>query len=402
MSDTFPFSNLFVRPDHPDFLDLPWEKSLSHWSDSCPRIVEVERGISRHTVVFVSYPEGIYAIKELPIRVGKKEYEILRELEKLNLPAVKSVGYASIKNDHSEEGVSILITKFLEALPYRSLFLKSGLMRYQEGLLNALSMLLIRLHLKGFFWGDCSLNNVLFRRDAGELQAYLVDAETSEGPYNTLSKGQRQHDLMIMEDNILGDLSDLSNIVTLPKSIDIYKTGEQISTRYKQLWNEITHDEIILSSERFRIHDRISRINQLGFTVDELELVPLETGSYLKVKTKVTERNFHRKKLHSLTGIAAEELQAKLILNEISELKATHSKNEGRPFPMTIIAHQWMNQNYLPTIERLEVLEDLDEAPEVYCQVLEHKWFLSEKAKKDIGLEKAIQDYKNRILKNLS
>ena len=394
MSETLSFTNLFVRQDHPDFLDLPWKYPLDQWPEICPRIVEVEKGLSRHIVVFVSYPEGIYAIKELPLKIGKKEYSILRELERRNLPAVKSVGYASLKKFGSEEEVSILITQFLDALPYRSLFLKSGLMRYQERLLNAISVLLVRLHLKGFFWGDCSLNNVLFRRDAGELQAYLVDAETSEGPYNSLSNGQRQHDLMIMEENILGDLSDLSNLVTLPESLDIYKTGEQISAQYNQLWEEITHDEVIRSVERFRIHDRIRRINQLGFTVDELELVPLKEGSKLQIKTKVTERNFHRKKLHTLTGIAAEEVQARLILNEISELRATRSKKDGKKYPMTIIAYQWMNEYYLPTIEQLDVIEDLKEAPELYCQVLEHKWFISEKAKKDVGLSKAIQDYK--------
>ena len=394
MSEAFSFSNLFVRQDHPDFLDLPWEHSLDQWSEICPRIVEVERGISRHTVVFVSYPEGIYAIKELPLRIGKKEYTVLRELEKRNLPAVKSVGYASLKKTDSKEEVSILITQFLDAIPYRSLFLKSGLMRYQEGLLNAISVLLVRLHLKGFFWGDCSLNNVLFRRDAGELQAYLVDAETSEGPYESLSNGQRQHDLMIMEDNILGGLSDLANLVTLPNSLDIFKIGEQISAQYNQLWEEITHDEVIQSSENYRIHDRIRRINKLGFTVDEIELVPLEKGNQLRVKTKVTERNFHRKQLHTLTGIAAEEVQARLMLNEISELRATLSKEGGKMYPMTVIAFQWMNQNYLPTIVQLDVFEDVREAPELYCQVLEHKWFLSEEAKKDVGLSKAIKDYK--------
>ena len=41
-------------------------------------------------------------------------------------------------------------------------------------------MLLVRLHLVGFWWGDVSLSNTLFRRDAGAFAAYLVDAETGE------------------------------------------------------------------------------------------------------------------------------------------------------------------------------------------------------------------------------
>ena len=37
-------------------------------------------------------------------------------------------------------------------------------------------MLLVRLHLVGFYWGDVSLSNTLFRRDADAYAAYVVDA----------------------------------------------------------------------------------------------------------------------------------------------------------------------------------------------------------------------------------
>lgn len=54
--------------------------------------------------------------------------------------------------------------------------MSSSLERYRDHLLDAISGLLVQLHLAGTFWGDCSLSNTLFRRDAGALQAYLVDA----------------------------------------------------------------------------------------------------------------------------------------------------------------------------------------------------------------------------------
>ena len=56
--------------------------------------------------------------------------------------------------------------------------------------------LMVRLHLAGVFWGDCSLSNTLFRFDAGALAAYLVDAETAE-IHKQLSVGQREYDLDI-------------------------------------------------------------------------------------------------------------------------------------------------------------------------------------------------------------
>jgi hypothetical protein len=45
---------LFLRPGHPDFLDLPWERPLEEWVGHS-RLVEVPRGLSRHPVLFVNY-----------------------------------------------------------------------------------------------------------------------------------------------------------------------------------------------------------------------------------------------------------------------------------------------------------------------------------------------------------
>ena len=105
----------------------------------------------------------------------------------------------------------LLITRHLDySLPYRTLLSGRGLSIPYLGdrLLDALVGLLVRLHLAGFFWGDCSLSNALFRRDAGALQAYIIDVETSER-YEQLTDGQRQMDLDIATENVAGGLLDL-------------------------------------------------------------------------------------------------------------------------------------------------------------------------------------------------
>ncbi len=400
MTSVHPFSRFFIRQGYPDFLDLPWNKPLASWPEHCSYIVEVERGLSRHEVVFINYNNEIFAIKELPTRVGEREYRLLRELEKKKLPSVLPVGFAHLQNDKEREGErSILITKFLDAIPYRSLFLKSGMERYQDRLLNAIAVLLVRLHLNGFYWGDCSLSNALFRRDAGELQAYLVDAETSEGPFDRLSNGQRQHDLMIMEENIDGALADLSMVVKLPESFTTFETGEKIKQQYLQLWEEITHEEIFASDEHYRIQERIHRINELGFSVDEVELIPTEEGNQLRMRVIVTDQNYHRNQLHALTGIEGEEKQARQIMNDIYELKATLSKRKKETIPLRSVAFHWTNKIYLPIITRLGLLDKVNKAPEIYCQILEHKWYLSEKAKHDVGLNTSVKDYARRFQK---
>ena len=105
----------------------------------------------------------------------------------------------------------MLITRHLDySLPYRTLLSGRGLSIPYLGdrLLDSLVGLLVRLHLAGFFWGDCSLSNTLFRRDAGALQAYIIDVETSER-YASLTAGQRQMDLDIATENVAGGLLDL-------------------------------------------------------------------------------------------------------------------------------------------------------------------------------------------------
>ncbi len=387
---------LHLRQGHPDFLDLPWHLPLVEWSlEKCPRMVEMPRGLSRHTVVFVSYGAGIYALKEIPARVGQREYDILRGLEEHRLPAVTAVGIARVRAPGEPENeTGVLLTQFLaSSLPYRVLFMNKGLERYRERLLDAMASLLVRLHLGGFFWGDCSLSNVLFRRDAGELQAYAVDAETSE-LHPKLSDGQRELDLLIMEENITGGLADLAALVELPRTLDVYETAPSIRQRYERLWSEINKEISITPSESYRIHERIRALNELGFSVGEVDLVASGDGSQLRMRTIVTDREYHRHQLHNLTGLVAEERQAALLLNEVRELKATLTREVNRSVPLSVAAFRWLDERFRPTLSRLErELGPAADEAELYCQVLEHKWFLSERAKRDVGLEVAVKEY---------
>ncbi len=387
-----------LRPGDPDFLDLPWNRPLAAWPGECARIVEMPRGLSRHDVVFVAYERRVYALKELPVAIGEREYGLLRELEERNLPAVIPVGHAHRRAEGSDEETSVLITRFLEAsLPYRTLFMQQGLERYRERLLDAMAGLLVRLHLAGFVWGDCSLSNTLFRRDAGELQAYLVDAETSE-LHDSISDGRRAYDLDVMEENVAGELADVGHLVALPPLLSIEETGAQIRSRYTRLWEEITREVLLKPDERYRIHERIRALNDLGFTVGELELLPAPDGEHLRLRTIVTDRDHHRHLLHSMTGVVAGDRQAAQFLDEIHEMQATMAREKNRSVPMSAAAFSWLKERYEPTLERLAVARGpAADAAELYAEVLEHKWFRSEQEQRDVGLETAIEDYLARF-----
>lgn len=383
-----------VRQGYPDFLDLPWGAPLSEWAAKCDKVVEIQRGLSRHEVIFISVGKQVYALKELPLRVGQREYDALRALEEKELPSVQAVGLAKVRRPNAEEDEAVLITHFLEgSLPYRTVFMSPNLERYRDRLLDAMAILLVRLHLGGCFWGDCSLSNTLFRRDAGELQAYLVDAETSE-VHDSLSAAMRQHDLAIMEENVAGGLHDLAAIVTLPPTLDLEQTGARIRTRYEQLWNEITAEVQVAPGDSFKIQERIRSLNSLGFTVGEVELVASADGGQLRMRTVVTDHGYHRHLLQNLTGIIAEERQATLLLNELQALKATLTTELNRSVPLSVAAYRWMEERFWPTTEKLQKeVRTPEDPPELYCQLLEHKWYLSEREKKDVGLQRATEDY---------
>lgn len=392
MTSSLPL-NISLRPGNPDFLDLPWDFPLSDWSGRCRYLEEVPHGLSRHPVAFVNISGEIFALKEMPLNLAEQEYDLLLHLEGLRLPAVTPVGHALTDTVAGQKGV--LITRFLDrSLPYRSLFMRRSLVRYRDHLLDAIAGLMVQLHLKGIYWGDCSLSNTLFRRDAGALQAYLVDAETAEIHPGLPPPTSRLHDLQIMEENVDNELADLGAANLLMDGIPSDDTGASIRIRYQNLWEEINRRVLINPDEKYRIQERIQVLNELGFSIGEVILTTGDAGDQLNFRVVVTDRNFHSDQLLGLTGIEAEEMQARKMMNEIYELQATLSQEYGRDTPINVAAYKWLEEIYLPTLNELETLiKPQTDLPELYCQVLEHKWYLSESAQRDVGHQVAVENY---------
>jgi hypothetical protein len=380
---------LTARTGHPSFLDLPWEQPLEDWRS--PRLVSLIRGIGRHVVRFVEYDGALYALKELADRPARREWTLLRRLEGQGLPVVEAVGLVTGRGDDLG---AVLITRHLEySLPYRTLFAGAAIPDLRTHLLNGLAELLARLHLRGFFWGDCSLSNTLFRRDAGALSAYLVDAETGE-LHGQLSDGQRTYDLDIAQLNIVGELLDVDAEVGLPPDLDPDETGAEIVARYQALWDELTKEEVFAADERFRLDERLHRLNRLGFDVEEIQLDAQAGGYRLRVGPHLVEPGHHRHRLLRLTGLDAQENQARRMLNDLARFREALERKEKRPISESVVASRWRQEVFEPTMAA--VPEDLWArlpAAEVFHQVLEHRWFLSERAGKDVGIAEAVRSY---------
>jgi Domain of unknown function (DUF4032)/Lipopolysaccharide kinase (Kdo/WaaP) family len=380
---------LTARTGHPGFLDLPWDAPLEEWTS--PRIVNLIRGISRHVVRFVDYDGALYALKELPERPARREWTLLRRLEGQSLPVVEAVGLVTGRDDELD---AILITRHLEySLPYRTLFAGTAIPDLRTHLLNALVELLARLHLRGFFWGDCSLSNALFRRDAGALAAYLVDAETGE-LHGALSDGQRAYDVELAQMNIIGELLDVEAEVGLPADLDPDETGAEIGERYATLWSEVTHEEVFGVDERYRIEERLERLNDLGFDVEEIQLEATRGGYRLRLDPHVVEPGHHRHRLLRLTGLDAQENQARRMLNDIARFRESLERTHKRSLAEPVVASRWRDEVFEPTVSAVpEELWAALPAAELFHQVLEHRWFLSERAGKDVGIDEAVRSY---------
>jgi hypothetical protein len=395
-----------ARPGHPTFIDLPWERPLETWESE--RMVSPVAGIHRHVVRFVAYGPDVYAVKELPGNLAEREYRLLRELDARAVPVVEAVGVASGRVAEDGEALDdVVITKHLEySLPYRALFSRMSLASLWQPLLDSLAQLLVRIHLAGFYWGDCSLSNTLFRRDAGALAAWLVDAETGElHDELTLSDGQRAYDLEIAQMNIVGELLDIhaaehGDLDDLP--FDPADIVDDLRARYDGLWTELTRVEVFGANEQWRVDERLRRLNDLGFDVEELELIAAPDGNRLHLSTRVLEPGHHQRELLSITGLDVHENQARTLLNDIFRYRAHLERKLGHPVPERIAALHWMNEIYEPTMEAMpaEVRGKLEPA-EIFHQVLEHRWLMSEAAGADVGTAVAALDYQRLVLAEL-
>lgn len=389
-----------LRYPDPDFKDLPWNRHLSDWAGICDRLEDAPSGVHRHPVLFVSYSGILYALKELPGDTARREYELLCQAEELHIPAVQPVGYVQIQLADSR--TSVLITRYLEgSLPYWILLSRQSFELYRSHLLNAMAGLMVEIHLRGLFWGDCSLSNTLFRRDAGALRAYVVDMETAEYQPGHTRPTLRFHDLQIMEENIDAELLELQHEgVNLETQLGVpaVQTGVYIRISYQNLWEEVTREDILLPDESYRIQERVRALNRLGFSVGDMDLVPSGSGSQVLLRVFVGDRHFHHDQLYGLTGLDVEEGQAQKMMNEIQEVRANLSNDLHRNVPLAAAAQHWLINIYKPVADRLaSVASQAVIQAELYCQVLEHKWYLSERARHDVGHLAATEDYLKTI-----
>lgn len=384
-------------PD-PALLDLPWDVPLELWPEET--IAALPKGISRHLVRFVRLGDHVLAVKETTEEMAQREYDLLRTLHRLDLPCVEPV--AVITNRAAIDGeklAPVLVTQHLRfSLPYRAIYSQSLRPDTATRLVDALAVLLARLHVAGFFWGDVSLSNTLFRRDAGSFAAYLVDAETGKLYDAALSDGHREQDLEIGRVNIAGELLDLQAGGKLDEDVDPVTVADRIVASYRELWTELTGSESFPESERWRIARRVERLNDLGFDIEELAISRDETGARVLIQPKVVDAGHHSRRLLRLTGLDAGENQARRLLND---LDAYRMAGDRATQDEEVVAHEWLATVFEPVVRAIpRDLRGKLEPAEMFHQLLEHRWYRSQNEKCNVPLAEALTSYIETVLRH--
>lgn len=391
--------NLQITASAPDpaLLDLPWDIPLEEWP--AETLAALPRGISRHIVRFVRLSGRVIAIKEIGETVAYREYELLRQLRRLEVPSVVPVGVITGRQDPNGERLeAVLITEHLQfSLPYRALFSQSLRPDTATRLIDALAVLLVRLHLVGFYWGDVSLSNTLFRRDAETFAAFLVDAETGD-LHRELSPGQRSYDVDLARTNIIGELMDLAAGELLDEDVDEVAIGDALVARYEELWEALTTSESFDANERWRVAARIEHLNNLGFDVDELAITTDIDGTTVQIQPKVVDAGHHSRRLLRLTGLDVQENQARRLLNDLDSFRAAAERqNDDEEF----VAHDWLSGVFEPTIQAVpRNLRRKLEPAQLFHEILDHRWFISERAGRDVPMAEATQSYVENVLRH--
>lgn len=389
---------LSAAATHVALLDLPWSKPLESWND--PRLVRMARGNSRHLVRFVEMNGRVYAIKEIGDRTADREYRMLQAMLEEDLPVVEPIG--TVTERQAPDGTPLegaLVTRYLDfSLPYSYLLARESSMDRQQRMIDAAAVLLVRLHLDGFVWGDCSLANILFRRDAGGLFAYLVDAETAEH-HPPLSAHKRAWDLDVAEENFAGGMDDLIAAGWVEPNLDPVVFAERLGRRYRVLWDELTKEQEFPVTESWRLEERVNRLNELGFEVREMSITSDGEDQRMRIRPTVVEEGHHFRRLRDLTGIQVQENQARRLLNDMAAFKAKLEDIEGRPLPVALAAYRWLTDRFEPFMSAIppELASRLEPA-EAFHQYLDHKYYLSQQEGYDVPDEVALVSFIEEVL----
>ncbi|MEX1288170.1 MAG: DUF4032 domain-containing protein, partial [Acidimicrobiia bacterium] len=215
----------------------------------------------------------------------------------------------------------------------------------------------------------------------------MVDAETAE-LHAALTDGQREHELQIMIENVAGGMADIAS----ERAVDLDEAdldlGEDIAARYRALWAELTDTDWVAPEERWRLRQRVERLNAIGFEIDEVVVASDPERQRLTMRPVVGAREFHRVRLAQLTGIDALEFQARQILSDLNYLIATSDVPNRQ-----VGGLRYRTEVFDPWMARLQEVPGVVDPVQAFCDLLVFRYQMSTASQRAVTTEEAFEGW---------
>jgi hypothetical protein len=216
----------------------------------------------------------------------------------------------------------------------------------------------------------------------------MIDAETSE-LHSSLSHGQRREDIEIMKENVAGEMSDIAAETGEDIEAADIGLGEDIAGRYEALWSELNEELVITRDDHYRIRQRIGRINELGFAVDDIEMTPVDGGNRVRLITHVGGRTYNSDNLRQRAGIEASENQAELILSDLNYFLSKHG--DMTTTRKSVGTFKWLSGQFEPMVERIRDEWFGDDPVQGFCDYLNFRMALATERQADVDVWEAFE-----------
>jgi hypothetical protein len=150
----------------------------------------------------------------------------------------------------------------------------------------------------------------------------------------------------------------------------------------------LNEDLVISSNERYRIRERIARLNELGFSVDDVDLAPVGGEDRVRMRVRVGGRTFHSQRLRELTGIEASENQSRHILSDLNYFiaKSGRKSSTGK----TVAVMSWITTCFEPLIGQISEVWQGDPI-QGFCDFLLFRLAVASERGSDVPNEEAFR-----------
>ena len=196
-----------------------------------------------------------------------------------------------------------------------------------------------------------------------------------------------------------GELLDLEGALGADEWRDPAAVSEEVLRRYERLWAELTGEEEFAAGDRHRVEERLRRLNELGFDVEELELLARDGRYTLRVPPHVVEPGHHRRRLLRLTGLDAQENQARRLLDDVAAYRSRLEQAGERLVSDAAAAGRWLADVFEPAIAAVPIeLHRKRDAAQLFHELLDHRSHLSDTVGRDVALGEAVGSYVDTVL----